>query len=69
MAQQLHYDDSPILITTTRGHSAPPWESEKEQIREAFMTLADMAAENDITIAIEAHAGTDFETPEKLSGC
>ena len=29
------------------------------------MTLADIAAENDITIAIEAHAGTDFETPQK----
>ncbi|MDA0596750.1 MAG: sugar phosphate isomerase/epimerase [Chloroflexi bacterium] len=65
MAQQLHYDDSPILITTTPGHSAPPWESGKDQIRDAFLTLADMAAENDITIAIEAHAGTDFETPEK----
>ena len=65
MAQRLHYDDSPILITTTPGHSAPPWSSGKEQIRDAFMTLADMAAENDIVVAIEAHAGTDFETPEK----
>ncbi len=65
MAQRLHYDDSPILITTTPGHSAPPWESGKEQIRDAFLTLADIAAENDIIIAIEAHAGTDFETPEK----
>ena len=65
MAQRLHYDDSPILITTTPGHSAPPWESGKEQIRDAFLTLADIAAENDIIVAIEAHAGTDFETPEK----
>jgi sugar phosphate isomerase/epimerase len=65
MVQRLHYDDSPILITTTPGHSAPPWESGKEQIRDAFMSLADMAAENDIIVAIEAHAGTDFETPEK----
>ncbi len=65
MAHRLHYDDSPILITTTPGHSAPPWESGKEQIRDAFLSLADMAAENDIVVAIEAHAGTDFETPEK----
>ncbi|MBN4064189.1 sugar phosphate isomerase/epimerase [Dehalococcoides mccartyi] len=65
MVQRLHYDDSPILITTTPGHSAPPWESGKEQIRDAFLSLADMAAENDIVVAIEAHAGTDFETPEK----
>ena len=65
MAQQLHYDNSSILITTTPGHSAPPWDSGKEQIRDAFMNLADIAAENEIIVAIEAHAGTDFETPEK----
>jgi sugar phosphate isomerase/epimerase len=65
MIQRMHHDDSPILITTTPGHSAPPWESGKEQIRDAFMSLADMAAENDIVVSIEAHAGTDFETPEK----
>jgi len=65
MIQRMHYDDSPMLITTTPGHSAPPWESGKEQIRDAFLSLADMAAENDIIVAIEAHAGTDFEAPEK----
>ncbi len=65
MAQRLHYDDSPILITTTLGHSAPPWDSGKEQIRDAFLSLADIAAESGILVAIEAHAGTDFETPEK----
>lgn len=65
MAQRLHHDDTQILMTTTPGHSAPPWESGKEQIRDAFLSLADMAAANDIVIAIEAHAGTDFETPEK----
>ena len=65
MAQRLHFDDSPILITTTPGHSAPPWESGKNQMRDAFLNLADMAAVDDVVIAIEAHAGTDFETPEK----
>jgi len=65
MAQRLHFDDSPILITTTPGHSAPPWDSGKDQIRDAFLSLADMAAEYEIVVAIEAHAGTDFETPEK----
>ena len=65
MAQRLHFDDSRVLVTTTPGHSAPPWDSGKDQIRDAFLILADMAAENDIVVAIEAHAGTDFETPEK----
>jgi len=65
MAHRLHFDDSPVLVTTTPGHSAPPWDSGKDQIRDAFLGLAEMAAENDIVVAIEAHAGTDFETPEK----
>jgi len=65
MAQRLHFDDSPILVTTTPGHSAPPWNSGKNQMRDAFLNLADMAAVDDVVIAIEAHAGTDFETPEK----
>lgn len=65
MAHRLHFDDSPVLMTTTTGHSAPPWESGREQIRDAFLSLADVATENDVVLAIEAHAGTDFETPEK----
>lgn len=65
MANELHYDDTPTLITTVAGHSAPQWETGKEQIRDAFLRLADLAAEHDVIIAVEAHAGTDFETPEK----
>ncbi len=65
MAHRLHFDDSPVLVTTIPGHSAPAWDSGKEQIRDAFLRLADLAAETDIVVAIEAHAGTDFETPEK----
>ncbi|MEX0762649.1 MAG: sugar phosphate isomerase/epimerase [Dehalococcoidia bacterium] len=65
MAREIHYDDSPVLITTTAGHSAPPWSTGKDRIRDAFLWLADLAAEHDVTIAIEPHAGTDFETPEK----
>lgn len=65
MAAELHFDDSPILMTTTAGHSAPAWDNGKEQIRDKFAELADLAAEHNVVIAIEAHAGTDFETPEK----
>lgn len=67
MANAIHYDDSPVLITTTAGHSAPEWESGKEQIRDAFLRLADLAAVHGVIIAIEPHAGTDFETPEKAA--
>ena len=65
MAHRLHFDNSPVLVTTTAGHSAPPWDPGKEQIKDSFLSLAEMASENDVVIAIESHAGTDFETPEK----
>lgn len=65
MVRALHYDDTPVLLTTTPGHHAPAWDSGKEEIRDAFLRLADLAAEYDVIVAIEAHAGTDFETPEK----
>lgn len=67
MARDLHYDNTPTLITTTSGHHAPSWDSGKEQIRDAFLRLADFAAEHEVIIAIEAHAGTDFQTPEKAA--
>ena len=65
MAAELHYDSSPILMTTTSGHHAPAWETGKERIAEAFVRLAGLAAQHNVVIAVEPHAGTDFETPEK----
>jgi len=65
MAHRLHYDETPVIITTTPGHSSPSWNEGKNQIRDSFLRLADLAAQNDLIIAIEAHAGTDFQTPEK----
>lgn len=64
-ARELHYDDTPTLITTTAGHDIVGWDPGKEDVRDAFLRLADVAAEHDVIIAIEAHAGTVFELPEK----
>tara|TARA_B100001123_G_scaffold115190_1_gene134342 strand:- start:21948 stop:22793 length:846 start_codon:yes stop_codon:yes gene_type:complete len=66
MAHQIQSDYSKVMITTTPGRSAPPWESGKERIRDAFHSMADLASKNDVILAVEAHAGTDFETPEKV---
>jgi sugar phosphate isomerase/epimerase len=65
MARALHYDDTPILVTTTSGRHAPAWDTGKTAIRDAFLKLADFARKYEVTIAVEAHAGSDFETPEK----
>ena len=65
MAGKIHYDDRPILITTVIGHSAPDWDVGKNLICEKFIKLADMASDYNVVIAVEPHAGTDFETPDK----
>ena len=65
MGHRMKTDSGPVVITTTPGHSAPSWRSGKEEIKEGFWNLAELAAENNVIIAVEAHAGTDFETPEK----
>jgi sugar phosphate isomerase/epimerase len=65
MSNKIHYDDYPILITTVIGHSAPDWDVGKNLICEKFIKLADMASDYNVVIAVEPHAGTDFETPDK----
>jgi sugar phosphate isomerase/epimerase len=67
LARELHYDDTPILVTTTAGHIAGSWEEVRGEIRDGFLRLADVAEEHDVIIAIEAHAGTVFELPEKAA--
>ena len=65
MGHRMKTDSGPVVITTTPGHSTPSWESGKEEIKEGFWNLAELASQNNVIIAVEAHAGTDFETPEK----
>ena len=64
-ARELHYDDTPTLVTTTPGRIIGDWDTGKEDIRDALLRLGDVAAEHDVIIAIEAHAGTVFQLPEK----
>ena len=55
-----------MVVSTTLGDK-PAWETGKERIVELVLELGDMAAEYDVIVAIEPHAGDDFETPEKAA--
>ena len=66
MSREFRLDDNPMVISTTLG-GHPPWESGKERIVELVLEVADIAAEYDALVAIEPHAGDDFETPEKAA--
>ncbi len=65
MAQQLRVSEEPAVVTTTLGHPKPAWDTDREAIVPLVNEVADMAAQRDVILAIEPHAGGDFETPEK----
>ena len=64
LARDLRIDDAPLVVSSTLGHERP-WESGKEAIAGMVVEVADMAARYGAVLAIEPHAGGDFETPEK----
>lgn len=39
MTLELHYADTTVLMTTTPGHHAPPWDPGEAEIRGAFLRL------------------------------
>jgi inosose dehydratase len=67
MGRELRIDDDPLIVSTTLGHPKPAWDTGRERIVELVLEVADMAAEYDAIVAIEPHAGDDFETPEKAA--
>ena len=64
LARDLRIDDAPLVVSSTLGHQRP-WESGREAIVELVVEVADMAARYGAVLAVEPHAGQDFETPEK----
>lgn len=67
LARDLMFDDTTPIISTTAGPSLPEWESGKEYTKDAFLRFGDLAAESGVIIAVEPHADTEFETPEKAA--
>ncbi len=65
LARDLTVSDDVPVVTTVLGPHRPDWDTAKEQIPPLLLEIADMAAERDVILAIEPHAGQDFETPEK----
>ena len=67
LSRELRIDDTPMVVSTTLGHPKPAWGTGKDRIVELVLEVADMAAQYDAIVAIEPHAGGDFETPEKAA--
>ena len=67
LARDLRIDDGPLVVSTTLGGGRPAWDGGKERIADLVLEVADMAATRDCIVALEPHAGDDFETPEKAA--
>ncbi|MEE3235388.1 MAG: sugar phosphate isomerase/epimerase [Candidatus Latescibacterota bacterium] len=67
MAEELRVDECPSVVTTTLGHPKPDWDSGKSEIVDYLLEVAEMGQKHDVILAIEPHAGGDFETPEKAA--
>ncbi|NQU97008.1 MAG: sugar phosphate isomerase/epimerase [Chloroflexi bacterium] len=65
MARDVNFGDALAVVTTTLGSPEPPWDTGRQEIRDGFLELADLASQYGVVIAVEAHVGGVFETPEK----
>lgn len=65
LARDLRVSNDTPVVATTLGSPKPAWDTGKERIVELVTEVADMAAERDVILCVEPHAGGDFETPEK----
>ena len=65
MANEINNSSTSPIITSTLGKSAPSWETGKKFISKSLSQIGEVASEFDVILAIEPHAGTDFESPEK----
>ena len=66
LGRDLRQDADRFVVSTTLG-GKPAWEDGRETIADLLLELADIAAGYDALVAVEPHAGDDFETPEKAA--
>jgi len=66
LGRDLRQDGGRFVVSTTLG-GKPAWEDGRETIADLLLELADIAAGYDALVAVEPHAGDDFETPEKAA--
>ena len=65
LARDLNFDDTLPVMTTTLGHQSGSWDDTKEMIASQLAHYADIAEDYGATIAVEPHAGQEFDSPEK----
>ena len=65
LANDLNFDGRGPVITTTLGGQDGTWQDCRESVAERLLPYARVAEDNGITLALEAHVGQEFDSPEK----
>ena len=65
LACDLRVDENAPIMTTTLGSHGVDWETCRDEVAERLRPYADIAADHGTTIAVEAHVGQEFDSPEK----
>ena len=65
LANDLNFDGRSSVITTTLGGQDGTWEEVREHVAEGLLPYARVAEDHGVTLALEAHVGQEFDSPEK----
>lgn len=65
LAAELAQDGEPPVMVSLVGGRPDDWEAQREVIAERVRGLGEYAARQGVTLAVEPHSGTSFDTPEK----
>lgn len=65
LADDLCFDERPKVVTTTLGNRPGTWDETRDAYADALHPYAQVAEDHGVTLALEAHAGQEFDTPEK----
>ncbi len=65
LAVDLRVDDSTPVVTTTLGSHGVEWASCRDEVAHRLRPYAEIAADHGTVIAVEAHVGQEFDSPEK----
>lgn len=65
LANDLNFDGRRPVITTTLGGQDGTWQECRERVAERLLPYARVAEDHGVTLALEAHVGQEFDSPEK----
>lgn len=65
LASDLAQEGEPPLLISLIGGPVDAWETRREMVAERVQRLGEYAAGRGVTLALEPHSGTSFDTPEK----